>query len=182
MEEWRDIREYEGYYQVSNYGRVRSLDRIVKGVRNGKEVAWHRKGKILNQTNNENEYNIVSISKKNNKRVHVLVAEAFIPNPHGYTVVHHKNHDKKDNRVENLMWMSFQQHSSLHSSEDSDNKRKLLSKRVDQIDMLTGEVIHQWESLKEVERELGYSHGIISECCNGKRKSANGFVWKYVKR
>lgn len=182
MEEWRDIRGYEGLYQVSNYGRVRSLDRIVKGVRNGKEVAWHRKGEILNQTKNENEYNIVSISKNNNKRVHVLVAEAFIPNPHGYTVVHHKNHNTQDNKVENLVWMSKEEHDALHQRDRAKAAKKTCSKRVDQIDKISGEVLRQWESVKEVKRELGYSNGIISECCNGKRKLANGFVWKYVKR
>lgn len=175
---WRDIRGYEGLYQVSNEGRVRSLDRVV--IRsNGRPITI--KGKIKEPTEWNIGYLMVKLSKNGDckfKLVHDLVAEAFIPNSHGYTVVHHKNHNTHDNRVENLEWMDWSVHSAMHNS-----------KRVDQIDCITGEVLRQWKNAYDVERELGYDHRYISQCCNGGYKHRGkwfnvtqvyGYVWKHV--
>ena len=169
MELWRDIRGYEGLYQVSNYGRVRSLK--------------YGKIKILKQVKKPSKHLIVTPSKNNVKEecfVHVLVATAFIPNPNGYTVVHHIDHDPTNNRVENLIWMDKDAHLVLHQSDRASAAKEANSKRVDQIDKVTGEVLRQWDSVMDAARALNYSFGNISQCCNGKRKSANNFIWKYV--
>ena len=100
MEEWKSIPGYEGLYEVSSYGRVRSLDRY--DSRN-----CLRSGCILKQKNNGNGYLICSLSKNGivkNKYIHRLVAEAFIPNPSNIKDVNHKDEDKTNNIVDNLEW------------------------------------------------------------------------------
>lgn len=100
MEEWRDIDGYVGLYQVSNLGRVRSLDRI-------DSMGRLRQGQILKITDNAKGYKKVMLCKDGkhiNKYVHRLVAQAFIPNHNNLTEVNHKNEIKSDNRVENLEW------------------------------------------------------------------------------
>ena len=101
---WRPIPGYEGLYEVSNLGRVRSVDRYVKSKG---ESYWLRKGKMLSPTKDKNGYLKVNLScngKHNIIRVHRLVTEAFLPNPDNLPEVNHKDEDKTNNRVENLEW------------------------------------------------------------------------------
>ena len=99
---WKDIKGYEGLYQVSNFGRVKSLDRKV----------WNylKKGKILKTKDNGNRYLNVSLHNKNKVEKHVyihrLVAEAFIPNSSNLPQVNHKDFNKQNNCVDNLEWVS----------------------------------------------------------------------------
>ena len=173
MEIWKDIRGNEDIYQVSNYGRVKSLDRVI--IRsNGRPITI--KGKIIEPYEKDSGHLDIVLRKngeREHKKVHQLVAEAFIPNPNGYTVVHHKNHNPNDNRVENLVWMSDETHRGMHTKERC-------SKRVDQIDKITGEVLHQWYSVHDVTKELGYAQGNISACARGEKQTAYDCVWKYV--
>ena len=98
MEEWRDIEGYEGLYQVSSNGRVRSLDRYVKN----KGKLDFRKGKILTTSNRKNGYLSVSLSKDGvitTHSVHRLVATAFIPNPNNSPMINHRDENPSNNRV-----------------------------------------------------------------------------------
>jgi len=104
IEEWRDIQGYEGYYQVSSEGRVRSLDRVVDHSVYGKQPI---KGKILKSKPGNHGYLSVMFCKKNKRKrhsIHRLVAAAFIPIINDKPWTNHRNGIKIDNRVENLEW------------------------------------------------------------------------------
>lgn len=109
QEIWKDINGYEGLYQISNLGNVRSMDRIVT-YSNGKKVKT--KGKLLKPTIKKNGYCYVSLSKNGEKPkydVHRLVAKAFLDNPCGYPVVNHIDGCKTNNMVSNLEWTTYEE-------------------------------------------------------------------------
>ena len=109
---WRPIEGYEGLYEVSNTGRVRSVDRYVKSKG---ESYWLRKGKMLSPTKDKNGYLKVNLScngKHNIIRVHRLVTEAFLPNPDNLPEVNHKDEDKTNNNVDNLEWCNAKYNSN----------------------------------------------------------------------
>lgn len=113
LESWVDIRGYEGLYQVSNLGRVRSLDRgmYVRQDRYKKPRWVNRKGKILkNYTDGTDRYMVILyiLGVPKTHATHRLVAEHFIPNPDNHRVVNHINHDHHDNRATNLEWCTYQ--------------------------------------------------------------------------
>lgn len=121
-EEWRDVVGYEGYYQVSNLGRVRSLDRIVKNSRGYEYV--HR-GKVLSPSNGAGNYLYVAFTincKTTFKKVHRLVAETFMPSENHSFDVHHINGNKYDNRLENLMFISKSEHASKFNGISHNNE------------------------------------------------------------
>ena len=158
MEHWKAIAGYEGLYEASDLGRVRSL-------KFGKE-------RILKHFNNTCGYLRVNLYKDGKKKtpfVHRIVADAFISKPQGLDTVNHKDEDKTNNTVSNLEWMSR-----------GDNKRYSANKSVQMFDKKTGELLATFPSLHEAKRVTGINHGNISECCNGKRKSAGGYIWRYI--
>jgi hypothetical protein len=172
METWKNIEGYEGSYQVSNEGRVKSC-------KFGKE-------KILKPRKDTNGYLQVNLCKDGKpvwKLVHRLVAEAFLPNPNNYEQVNHKDECKTNNNVDNLEWCDKKYNCNFgtrnqRSAEKRRNDPKQ-SRRVDQIDPQTGEVVRQWKSTNECGRN-GYSQSAVSACAIGKYKQYKGYVWKYL--
>lgn len=104
MEEWKDIEGFNGFYQISSYGRVRS-----KGTANGvPDGNWHERS--LSKTHDGYlKIRLVQGGKDWTRRIHTLVAQAFIPNPNNYDTVNHINGDKTNNHIENLEWADRKQ-------------------------------------------------------------------------
>ena len=173
-EKWKDIQGYEGLYQVSNLGNVRSLDRIVKHY----PKDYFQEGRVLKSALTKNGYPMVVLLNHNDrktKKIHRLVAEAFIPNLNNYNVVNHKDENKENNCVENLEWCT----SKYNANYGSRNKKmaKALSKKVAMIK--DGIVLKVFDSQADARRE-GFSQAQISKCCNGIVKHYLGYQWKFV--
>jgi len=112
---WKDCKHYEGLYQVSNYGRVKSLERDVPTKKGG---TYHVNEKFLAHKVHNRGYLFVELWKHNKPHkeyVHRLVAMAFIPNPNNYPTVNHKDEDKQNNYVDNLEWMTYQDNNNYGS-------------------------------------------------------------------
>lgn len=182
VEEWRDIPGYEGLYQISNLGRVRSLDRIVSAT-NGK--TFHYKSKIKKQTKDSKKYFQVSLNKNNkdiNFSVHRLVAQAFLPNPDNLPEVNHINECRWDNAVWNLEWCTHIYNCNYGSrtirSAKSHINHPKRSKPVLQY-TLDGQFVAEYPSISEVKRQTGINDAHIPACCKGKRNCCGGYRWRY---
>ena len=170
MEYWKDIKGYEGLYQVSNLGRIRKDNKIIN--------PWVQFG-----------YKIVGLWK-NNKcqklRVHRLVAEAFILNPNNYTQVNHKDEDKSNNSVENLEWCTQGYNNSYGNRTrkmlETYKNRHTSNAEKEVIQMSSdGTVLRTYKSMSEAARISGVSLGNLSNLCNNKshRKTLGGYKWVF---
>lgn len=164
-----------GLYEVSNLGRIKSVERIVK--RNNNIYNW--KEKILTPQIEKNGY-IRFVLSKNGKMYRILahraVAETFIENYSNKPQVNHKDGNKLNNRVENLEWVSAQEN-TLHSLKNNLRKPQKV-KKIAQFDK-NMQFIKLWNSAKDIELELKVRTSHIYSCCNNKLKQAKGYIWKY---
>lgn len=182
---WKPVKNYEGLYEVSNMGRVKSLNYNKTG-----------KERILKLNKDKDGYLLVNLHKNTKMKsckVHRLVATAFVENPEGYTEVNHINENKLDNRANNLEYCSRSYNNNYGTrnqrageklkgrkfSEETIKKMAESKKKpVYSIDKESG-LITYWESAKEAGRVLGIDPSSITRCCKGKVKSAGGFYWQY---
>ena len=190
-EEWRDIKNYEGLYQVSNFGRVKSLEREVSVKRGKLNYVVALKSRILKPITRQHGYLGVQLYCKENSKhvrglrtfsIHRLVAEAFLDNPNDLLEVNHKDEDKTNNRVDNLEWIDHKGNSSFGTRGKRiglANTNGKQSKAVVQL-TLGGAFIAEYPSLAEVERSLGFSKGNVWLCVMGKRHASYGYRWKYA--
>ena len=178
-EEWRPVLGYENSYEVSNTGRVRSLNYI------GKKIVQER---VV--CDNGNGYGRITLYKNNvgrRKYIHRLVAEAFLPNPENKPQVDHIDGDPGNNQVENLRWCSNLENSNyeLTRKHRSDNaycrgRTGALNPNAKPVaQILNGVCLKIWESASVASRELGISFKNISACAHGKRRVAGGFGWAF---
>lgn len=179
MEIWKDIEGYEGFYRISNYGRIKSLERIVntglKAIRKQKET-------ILKLPIKRGYYQIRLC--KNGKRkcyqVHRLVANAFIENPNNFPQVNHKDENKLNNIYTNLEWCSVSYNNTYGTRLDRVIKKNKLRREVIKYD-IDGNYIAEYLSVSEAARQNKTNPSCICSCCQGKIKTSKGYVYKYKK-
>ena len=183
METWRDIEGYEGLYQISNKGRVKSTERI-KWSGNVYYKAPERILKACKRVSNG--YLFVNLYKDGKRKpctIHRLVAEAFLPNPDNLPQVNHKDENKENNCISNLEWCSPKYNCNYGTkNQRSAEKRRndpSMSRPVMSINKESG-LTMEYPSLKEAERLTGVSTRNIVNCCKGRCKSAGGYFWQYI--
>ena len=187
MEEvWKDVVGYEGLYQVSNLGKVRSLTRIVE--RSDKTVRL-RNGKMLSLIKKSDNYISTTLFRNGKKKtvlVHRLVASAFIPNPNGFQEVNHKDENPSNNHVDNLEWCDR----SYNINYGNRNKKCILTSNSNgskcaEVPVLQytfdGEFVKRYSSLHEIERTIGKNYISVCYCCSGKYHYSYGYIWIYEK-
>lgn len=166
MENWKDIKGYEGRYQVSDLGRVKSLNYNKTGKERIKKAAKGSCG-----------YVIVTLSNGGKLKgflVHRLVAEAFLPNPDRLPQVNHKDEDKTNNAVSNLEWCDRKY--NINYGTGTERMKVSKGKTVYQYTM-DGTLVCVYPSAKEAGRQTGYAQTHISACCRGKQNCYKGFIW-----
>ena len=160
MEEiWKDIKGFEGIYQVSNLGRVKRV----------------KTGRILKSDMNSKGYLRVGLCKnsiKSNKRVHRLVAETFIPNPDNKSEVNHIDENKTNNSLDNLEWMTTKE----NINHGTRNER--VSIPIITTNIKTGEST-EFYGISECARQLGLNAGNITSVLKGRLKQTKGYTFKY---
>lgn len=179
MELWKDIPKFEGLYQASPSGNIKSLYR----------------NKILKSEISKNGYSKVMLSKNRKRKlvsVHRLIAMTYLLNYSENLQVNHKDGNKQNNNINNLEMVTCQeniQHSFKNKlqipkkGKEHPNYKKYgiknkTSKKVNQYD-LQGKFIRTWDSIMDVERTLKINNSNISSCCNNNKKSAGGYIWKH---
>ncbi len=174
MEIWKEINGYENLYEISNTGKVKSLryNKILSGGYSGF-------GYLL--------VHLVKDSKKKQKYIHKLVAEAFIPNEDNKPQVNHIDGNKTNNNVDNLEWVSFSENNKhayktglkkSSKGKNNDYSRSLMTP-INQYD-LDGNFIKRWNSQREITNELNIPQQNISLCVRGKRNKTHNYIWKYA--
>ena len=194
MEEvWKPVAG-SSYYEVSNLGRVRSLNRYIYRTIKGTLCKYLKEGRLLSPNLINKYYSVTLISDDGLKkiiRVHRLVATAFLPNPDNLPAINHKDENKLNNNVENLEWCTFKYNSNYNNlgHRISEILRNHIGKSrpVLQYD-LNDVFVKEYPSIIEAERKTGISNVSIGKCCKGfyidKGKKVNinkagGFKWKY---
>ena len=178
---WKDIEGYEGLYQISNLGRIRSLDvRTYQRNKFGKFQYVLHKGKVLKAQKQRNGYLTIDLHRKGQfkrQTIHRLVAEAFIPNNDNNKYINHKDNDILNNKVSNLEWCT--QKYNIKYAYDYGNKIPPNMRSINQIDN-NGNIIATFISMQEAERKTNIRSANISKCCRKLRSRAGGYKWEYT--
>lgn len=171
QEIWKDIEGYEGLYQVSNLGRVKSLKRRMYDI-NNKKIIQYKREKILKSYNNRG-YKIVKLTKNGKNQfvyVHRLVCSSFnkLSLNNKKAKINHIDENKSNNNINNLEICS-----QKYNVRYSIKKNKIAQ-------IKDNKIIKVWNYLYLIEEELGFNKSNICMCCRGKKKTAYGYIWRYV--
>ena len=158
---WKSVKEYEGLYWVSNYGRVKSKRKILKPTLG--------------------EYLKVGLSKNGVQKtltIHRLVAQAFVENKNNYNFVNHKDENKLNNFYSNLEWCDnkYNLNYGIRNEKVSKNQSKYKIIQKDK----NGNLLKVWGNIWDLRKYTTYNHHNIRKCCQGKYKYAYGYIWEYV--
>ena len=172
---WKDIEGYEGLYQVSNLGRVKSLKRITK-IPN----AMRKQDEKIIKPKTTGYYYHVKLCKNGqvkNFTIHRLVAKTFIPNPENLPCINHKDENKLNNVVSNLEWCTYKYNNNYGNRVQKASQKQ--QKQINQYD-LRDNFIKCWNSINEAIRFYKNRH--IWDASVGKRKTASGFKWEFKEK
>ena len=187
QEEWRDVVGFEGYYQVSNLGRVRSLDRDIPYINHSTPTVLHKKGQIMKLRPDSDGYLRVNLHVAHIKNkllgVHRIVAQAFISNPKNLPCVNHKDYNKANNCVDNLEWCTVNYNN--HYSENQERRPHEMYVRIGNIAskytahpircIETGQI---FPSMIEAERQLGLGSGVICYSIQQGKPTKSGYTFE----
>lgn len=185
---WKDIKGYEGYYQVNQNGQVKSLARII--VRSD-GLKLNIKEKMLTPHKNLSGYLFVWLLRSGDKKgfaLHRIVARVFIKNPESKPYINHKNGIKTDNSIHNLEWCTARENTKhaldtglrQQITRDITNAARLENMLPVLQILQSGFVVKEWESAMAVYKAIGIHYSSISKCANGKRQTAGGYVWRFA--
>ena len=192
QEIWKDIKDFEGMYQVSNFGRVRSVDRL-------DSIGRLHKGNIKAIRDNGHGYKVVQMYKDNKPKIgyiHRLVATAFLENPDNKPEVHHIDSDRSNNKLENLQWVTSKENNNFPEHIKSmkknpnwlKNSKSAMAKARDKAIVVNsyrtkftrGDVSLEFSSLAEGARQLGLDKGGCTRVANGKQTHTHGYKVEYI--
>lgn len=180
---WNDIIGYEGYYQVSSIGRVRSIDRASDVEYSNRKKSNSRfKGRILRPSKNCQGYQQVILHKGSvgkSYRINRLVAEAFIPNPYNLPIVNHKDENPRNNRIENLEWCDYKYNANYGNCRNKMSKSHM-GKAKNRKPIVCIETGDYFESSCEAERKIGIRARCIRHACSGEYKTSGGYRWRWA--
>lgn len=182
--QWKPIEGYEGSYEVSNFGEVKSLERLDSRGR-------HRKEKLLKPQKNSKDYLFVRLSKNGVEEpilVHRLVWQTFVGEIPPEWEINHLDENKENNHLENLEACSHEKNinwgtrnakvAATLKGKKRPDIAAALSKAVEAINKVTGRVVYVFPSTAEAGRQ-GFHQGAVAKCCRGELKSHGGFIWRY---
>lgn len=170
-EVWKDITGYEGLYQVSNLGRIKSVEKWCNGV--------HFKEKIKKNVQiNTGYYDVLLYKNAKSKhfKIHRLVAQAFIPNPDNLPCVNHKDENKLNNNVNNLEWCT-KLYNNIYGTKIEKQKIKL-GKKVIQYDLRMNKIA-EYNCITDASKKTNNSEKYIRNCCYNRIKVYKNFIWKF---
>ena len=183
---WKSIPGYEGIYEASTLGEIRSIERNIMINRKSRQYIRRQPSKMLKYYTDKDGYFGVGLYDLNHKgvtyRVSRLIALTFIPNPNGFPQVNHKDLNRKNNCVDNLEWCDNTYNVNYKDAPKRSGitRRNIVrAKGVRQIDK-KGCLVATYPSMSEATRQTGINVSHICQCCIGNLKYAGGYKWSYL--
>ena len=178
-EVWKPIKGYEGIYEVSDLGRVRSLPRMLTDSK-GRRHPVPMKMLKMHDRKGYDSVTLQDMGRKAIMSVHRLVAMAFIPNPDNLPVVNHRDENPKNNQVSNLEWCDISYNTRYGTGVERAQAKHVYHRKA--VEQLTkdGQHVATFKGVKEAARATGADASVIVRVCKGRNETAGGYRWKYL--